>query len=146
MKKNYKAHEGSITSTTFTLDGDKILSVGQDSKIRLWNVLTGENEFVDYPHVKSLNHFGPNICISNNNELLYYPRDDDIYVYELKTGIVVNKLEGHFDKVTYLQFHPQIPEMYSASRDRQINIWTPQLTDPYQELSESSDWDSEDIS
>ena len=60
LEKTLKGHKGDVNSTRWTLDGQYIISAGNDKTIRVWNVKSGDEMIV---HCLK----APVTCISNVN-------------------------------------------------------------------------------
>lgn len=96
-----KAHNGSINSMLFTADGTTLITLGNDEKLRTWDMCTYSK-----PVNRSIN-FGPlirnkakqriDMCLSPYLEteisFLWVPSDsDEILVYRLEDGSLVSRL------------------------------------------------------
>jgi len=119
------AHQGCVTDVTFLPDGTQLLSTGADHMMRLWDVETGLNQTVHYPDIRNHPIHKAKICVSNNGSIVYHPRNNEIIALEVQTGKKIHTLNGHYSHVTALAFHHATPELYSASSDGQMLIWTP---------------------
>jgi WD repeat-containing protein 23 len=51
-------------------------------------------------------------------------QDGCVYVYDLLTGALVNKLVGHGGVVRDVSWHPYLPMLLSSSWDCTVNHWT----------------------
>eukprot|EP01112_Ceratiomyxa_fruticulosa_P021493 TRINITY_DN757_c0_g1_i1.p1 TRINITY_DN757_c0_g1~~TRINITY_DN757_c0_g1_i1.p1 ORF type:complete len:403 (+),score=63.24 TRINITY_DN757_c0_g1_i1:257-1465(+) len=121
------AHNAPVTSLLFTPNGKFLISSANDNRIHLWDMATGNNTLVNYPNALNLNQRGFKMCLSANARFLYHPNNHSINVYDVLTGELVNELTGHFEKVSSVAFHPVRQELYSASIDQQILVWTPRM-------------------
>jgi DDB1- and CUL4-associated factor 11 len=52
-------------------------------------------------------------------------QDGSVYVYDVLTGVIVNKLTGHEATVRDVSWHPSIPVVASSSWDGSIMLWKP---------------------
>jgi len=97
-----KAHEGAVNGLAWTDDGNYIISAGYDRRIRVWDAATGANTMV---------HFGPTVRNGGDiysktmfvsptgltppgEEVLFYPNENEIAMFDLHKGSVVSKLRG----------------------------------------------------
>lgn len=119
------AHQGIVTDIAFLPHGTQLLSTGADHMMRLWDAQSGLNQLVHYPEIKNHSVHTARICLSNNGAIVYHPRQNDILALEVQTGKKIHTLHGHFSHVTAFAFHKAMPELYSASSDGQILVWTP---------------------
>lgn len=78
-----------------------------------------------YPDIRNNVRHPARIALSHDGTLVYHPNKDEISVLEVETGRKIHSLHGHFSTVTALAFHPALPELYSASTEGQMLVWTP---------------------
>jgi DDB1- and CUL4-associated factor 11 len=55
--------------------------------------------------------------------------DGSIYIWDILTGEIVKKLDGHRSIVRDVSWHPFEPLLLSASWDRSVRLWDWQATD-----------------
>lgn len=123
------AHIGAITDIAFLPCGTQLLSTGLDHMMRLWSAQDQLNQAVHYPNIRNHAVHTAKICLSNNGSIVYHPKNNDITALEVQTGKEVHSLHGHYSAVTALAFHSAMPELYSASSDGLMHIWTPYFTE-----------------
>lgn len=123
------AHIGAITDIAFLPCGTQILSTGLDHMMRLWSVHDQLNQSVHYPNIRNHAVHMAKICLSNNGSIVYHPKNNEITALEVQTGKQIHSLHGHYSAVTALAFHSAMPELYSASADGLMHIWTPYFTE-----------------
>lgn len=83
------AHEGQVTSITFTKDNSLILTGGSDKKIRVWNSHTGEMLYVtDCEMVPQELFISP-----DNNSFIATNKQKDHLMYDLETGERIGEIE-----------------------------------------------------
>ena len=86
----------------------KIIESSEDGNIRIWNFHSGE--LIKRIYVN--NDWLRGICLWNNDYLFVGCKDKAIKLIELKTGIILNKLIGHFEEVLTIKKinHPKYGE------------------------------------
>ncbi|KAN0036859.1 hypothetical protein ACTFIV_002173 [Dictyostelium citrinum] len=118
------AHNGTITSITWTPDGNYLVSTGADSKIRLWDIQKGgANTMINFPNAHNVHKIPNQICLSTNGQYLFHPNGRAIHVYETSTGNLVRQLKGHFEKVNCCVFNHCDQALVSGSNDRLTLYW-----------------------
>lgn len=138
-----KAHDGPITSIVFTTDGGKLLSTGTDNKLRMWDVDKAINTLVNYPGIRNNAKRGNQMTVSSNGRLLYHPSGNNIQVFEVLTGKLVNTLRGHFETVNACIYHPVIQELYSGGNDEHIICWSPTIDEIEEQKDNMDEGDGE---
>lgn len=123
------AHIGAITDIAFLPCGTQLLSTGSDHMMRLWSAQDQLNQSVHFPNIRNHAVHTAKICLSNNGSIVYHPKNNDITALEVQTGKEIHSLHGHYSAVTALAFHSAMPELYSASADGLMHIWTPYFTE-----------------
>lgn len=134
------SHSKGVLNVEFTPDGRYILSTGKDNEMRLWDSEFGYHMFVSYDSMQSYGSKDvPQLCISNQGDIVYRSCHKVIEAYDIQTGRLVNVLRGHYDTVTSSVFHPSLPQLYTGGMDKKILIWT-----PMNEMNEDMDDEEED--
>ncbi|XP_063901483.1 DNA excision repair protein ERCC-8-like isoform X5 [Zophobas morio] len=119
------AHAGVVTGLCFTPDGFELLSIGSDSKLKVWNYYLGTNKLINFPGIRARRARTLAVSLTIPRPLVYVPCHSTIKVYEIHTGELVHVLRGHYETVNALAFHPYLPELYSGGADGKILAWTP---------------------
>lgn len=140
LMMNSKAHHGSINSIMFNQDGSSLYTLGNDEKLRLWNM--------DITHHKKPTHkainFGPLIrnkfrqhiemCLSPISEteiqFLWVPSDNgELLVYRADDGYLVARLHKKVEKLgsnrsysIVCSGHNKI-RYYSGCKNGEISVW-----------------------
>lgn len=121
FSRQARAHNGAVTGVRWTLNGDYLVTAGQDARIRVWDASTGAN---------TLAHFGPRVrnsvsshlaervplivpsgVMSPGHETLLWPNYNDqddrgeIFMFGLREGTFIKLLK--------------VPGLISASRQQQ---------------------------
>jgi DNA excision repair protein ERCC-8 len=101
MRESARAHAGPVNGLAWTDDGNYIVSAGHDARIRVWDAATGANTLVSFgPLVKngglsSVTMFtSPSGMTAPKTELLFWPNESEIIVFDLHKGTIVSRLKG----------------------------------------------------
>ena len=96
------AHDGGVNGLCFTADGQRLLSVGTDSRLRVWSAATGVNSLVNFGAVPNRSRRAVQLAVSTGArpELAYVPTRDSIAVYGVQDGRRRATLRGHYGTVT----------------------------------------------
>lgn len=96
-----KAHSGPVNSLAWTDDGNYIISAAHDRRIRVWNAATGANTLASFgPSIKnsqlgSVTMFtSPTGLTGPRKELLFWPNETEVLVFDLHEGRLLSKLRG----------------------------------------------------
>eukprot|EP00271_Cylindrocystis_brebissonii_P016955 TRINITY_DN4208_c0_g1_i1.p1 TRINITY_DN4208_c0_g1~~TRINITY_DN4208_c0_g1_i1.p1 ORF type:complete len:473 (-),score=64.84 TRINITY_DN4208_c0_g1_i1:396-1814(-) len=119
------AHDGAVTAVHFLPDGVHLLSAGNDSRMRLWDLASGTNTLVNYARTHNRAVKGIPISLSQDGGRIYHPAGSSIQVYSTHTGELLTELRGHYGEVNACAFHSLDQELYSCAVDRQILVWSP---------------------
>ncbi|XP_075218382.1 DNA excision repair protein ERCC-8-like isoform X2 [Lycorma delicatula] len=146
------AHDGSVNGLCFTRNGLNLLSFGTDSRLRLWNVSTGENEMINYGSIPNDTRKSAQIDVSacTNKDLVYIPSEGNILIYSLYTGKKIKALPGHYSTVNCCYFHPFNIQLYSGGNDRIILCWSDETVESdYEECKKNeniieNEWSTSD--
>ncbi|XP_054712165.1 DNA excision repair protein ERCC-8-like [Uloborus diversus] len=132
------AHNGIVNCIRFTDDGLYMMSYGTDSRIRLWDVATCCNTYVNFGLVANNHEFrqrGVAISCDSNPPTVFVPSSNYIYAYDLFTGLKLRALVGHYSFVNSCAYRSTTHQLYTAGSDMNILLWTP---DVERELLEDS--------
>ncbi len=116
-------HEAPITSTSFSSDGNFLLTTSQDTTARIWNLATGtyaELKGHETPLLSAA--FGPEsqfvVTASADNTAVVWKRQDASFQFALQ-----DKLIEHADSVTHVAVSPDGRHIATGSRDRTAIVW-----------------------
>ncbi len=134
--KQLIGHTGPVGTVRFSPDGKTIASAANalDSQISLWDVTTGMERAVldDAPEelgiasVTERNRPGVRLLdISPDGKLLASAGEDGlIRIWNLASGRLERRLEGHTGSVISVGFHPTKPDtLISSGIDQQLRVW-----------------------
>eukprot|EP00040_Diaphanoeca_grandis_P009846 m.290612 g.290612 ORF g.290612 m.290612 type:complete len:149 (-) comp212857_c0_seq1:104-550(-) len=111
---NYVKHPAEAYNLFFT--------AAVNDGVHLWDIRTN----------KSVRHFSGHVSRAVACGIDYSPcgrylasgsEDRSAYIYDIRTGGVLNKLTGHTDAVTDVSFHPQRPEIVTACADGKLRVF-----------------------
>ena len=141
-----RAHNGAVNGITWTDDGQYLVSVGHDERMRVWNMNTGANTLANFgPGLKNAQTtalfplLAPTHLSPMGTEVVYFPNPREIMAFDLHTGKLLSRLRIQgpgtpFDpsgsrnltpRTTSLTWRAHHVEMYSAHADGVIRCWKP---------------------
>jgi WD40 repeat protein len=116
-------HSNRINSVDCTLNGEFIVSGGEDSEVRVWKQVSRER----YELHKRFNAHSAKItsvAISPTQSVFATCGGDAmIKLWELETGNLIRMLVGHEDVVNGIRFSSDGRLLVSASSDRTAKVW-----------------------
>ncbi|KAJ9645274.1 hypothetical protein H2199_003280 [Coniosporium tulheliwenetii] len=137
-----KAHAGAANGVMWTEDGRHVVSTGHDEKIRVWDAETGANTLASFgPLVRNAQLstlvpcLAPAGLVRPGREVLFFPSQAEILMFELTPGVVFNNTKVGAEKrsakskVTRLAWRAHEVELYSAHGDGSIRVWAPRTTE-----------------
>lgn len=113
-------HTDAVQTVAYSLDGQVVLSGGDDGTIRLWEVTTERC-------VRSLEgHRAAVTAVDFNRDSSYAlsaSQDATLKLWAVATGSCVQTFRGHQDAVKAVRFSPDGHYALSGSADRTIKLW-----------------------
>ncbi|RYP64921.1 hypothetical protein DL771_008553 [Monosporascus sp. 5C6A] len=101
VRASAKAHTGPVNGLSWTDDGGFIVSAGHDRRIRVWDAATGRNTLASFgPSIKNSQlatvtmFTSPTGATRPGRELLLWPNETEILVFDLHEGHLITKLRG----------------------------------------------------
>lgn len=114
-----KGHVGCVNAVQSARDLPMLCSGGDDATLRLWDVRQQVNAMT-FGNECSL----MSTCFNNQGDHIFTGGlGDVIKTYDIRTGGIVLKLEGHKDAVTGLSLSPCGGFLLSHSLDNTLRIW-----------------------
>lgn len=143
-----KAHTGAVNGLSWTDDGNYMISTAHDERIRVWDAATGANTLASFgPTLKNGHLANLPIVVSPTSltppmkELLFFPNEREILVFELHKGLLLKRLKvpgpnvatvrsrtgerNVRNRITALAWREPVDGIYSAHSDGQIRAWIP---------------------
>ncbi|TVY47925.1 DNA excision repair protein [Lachnellula occidentalis] len=147
-----KAHHGAVNGLTWTDNGYYLVSAGHDERARVWNATTGANTLASFGPTLKNGHLSslpliisPTASTPPGQELLFYPSERELLVFELHQGRLIRRLKvpgpniasvrsrtgerNTKNRITGLVFRGQADGIYSAHTDGQIRAWLPKTAE-----------------
>jgi WD40 repeat protein/tRNA A-37 threonylcarbamoyl transferase component Bud32 len=120
--RNLRGHTGSVTSVTFSPDGNRLASSSQDATVRLWDARTGQElRIIETPDEVLKVIFKP-----DGKHLVSVGEDATVRIWDTATGRNVRTLRGHLGPIYGIVFSPTDGRLFSASYDGTIKVWDPE--------------------
>jgi COMPASS component SWD3 len=96
---------------------------------RLWNFSTGKFLKTYTGHVNTKFCISPTFSITNGKYIVGGSEDSCVYLWELQSRKIVQKLEGHTDTVISVACHPtqNIIASGALGNDKTVKIWTQEI-------------------
>jgi WD40 repeat protein/tRNA A-37 threonylcarbamoyl transferase component Bud32 len=132
-------HENTIWSASYSPDGTRIVSGGEDKTVRVWNAITGteimtlrgHSDYPDYPELSPVS----SVAFSPDGQLIASGSYDyTVKIWNARTGAEVKTIQ-HSDLVSGVAFSPDGKRLASACSDNTIRIWDVATGDELQVLS-----------
>ncbi|KAF2810153.1 WD40 repeat-like protein [Mytilinidion resinicola] len=166
-----KAHSAIVNGITWTEDGQHLVTTGHDERIRVWDTWTGANTLASFgplirnSHLSSVTPLlAPSNLVSSTKDVMFYPNESDILMYELFEGTLIKKLKrpahqsnssstnpalgqrNSRNRITGLTWRHNHIEFYSAHSDGSIGTWKPRTSeDARADEEEQENKDNADI-
>ncbi|MGK7889533.1 MAG: protein kinase [Leptolyngbyaceae cyanobacterium] len=115
-----EGHAGAINALALTLDGQTLVSAGNDRIIRVWDMATGEEQqqLVGHP---DLIHA---VALSPNGQLVASGGGGTVIkLWDMNTGEAIADLIGHASSINDLMITPDGQTLISSSADKTIKLW-----------------------
>lgn len=122
------SHKGPVQGLVWTQDGRQLVSLGQDRRLRRWDVTRGLNMKTRFPEIDTsdkLSSVDLEISSGGDRSLVFVPEQSGVAMLELTTGRRVSTLSGHFSQIYCLKYNRQQLELYTSGRDRYVHVWSP---------------------
>lgn len=147
-----KSHQGTVNGLTWTDNGSYIISAGHDERVRVWDAALGSNTLASFGPTLKNGHLSnlplvtsPKSLTPEGKELLFYPNEREILMFELHEGRLLKRLRvpgpsmaavrsrtgerSIKNRITALVWRSAVDGIYSAHSDGQIRAWIPKTKD-----------------
>ncbi|KAF2142216.1 uncharacterized protein K452DRAFT_287436 [Aplosporella prunicola CBS 121167] len=95
-----RAHAAAVNGVVWTDDGRHLVTTGHDERVRVWDAMTGANTLASFgPTIKNahlstlLPLISPPGLVAPGKDVLFYPSEHEILVYELFDGRLLKRLK-----------------------------------------------------
>jgi glucose repression regulatory protein TUP1 len=126
----FPGHESEIYSLAFSPDGNFLVSGSGDRSAHIWDLRSGEKRFVlTIDPEPSADGRGDDagvtsVAVSPDGKLVAAGSlDYSVRVWDLHSGILVDRLQGHKDSVYSVAFAPDGKWLVSGSLDKSLKLW-----------------------
>jgi WD40 repeat protein/serine/threonine protein kinase len=118
--RTLKGHRGQVWSVAFGPEGKRLASAGDDCKIRMWDLATGQEISVFDGHAQPVVSvaFSP-----NGKRLASGSSDGTVKLWDPASGQEVQTLKGHTNRVVSVAFSPGGRQLASACQDGTVKLW-----------------------
>jgi serine/threonine protein kinase len=116
----FEGHTGAVESVAVSRDGQRILSGGQDAKLRLWDLESGQLLQIMSGHRGVIYSLA---FSADGSRALSAGGDNMARLWDLKTGQELLRFQRHTNEVTSVAFSPDGRRALSASGDQTIRLW-----------------------
>ena len=146
-----KAHNGAVNGLTWTEAGAFLVSVGQDERMRVWDMVTGANTLANFgPGLKNTHKsaliplLAPSHLSPAGKETVFFPNPREVMAFDLHSGSLLSRLRMQTagligatqtldpstsrnltPRTTSLAWREHHVELYSAHADGTIRCWRP---------------------
>lgn len=114
-------HRGYVHWATFSRDGQRLFTAGEDNLAIIWDVASGRQ-------LLTLNgHVGPVVSLEespNGRTLLTASADSTARIFDGKSGRMLLSLAGHSDHLTGAVYSPDGASLATVSRDGSTRLWS----------------------
>ena len=113
-------HFNSVTSASFSPDGQRIVTASDDHTAKVWDAATGKELLTLTGHVDSVTSasFSP-----DGKRIVTASEDETAKVWDAATGKEVVTLTGHSSWVESASFSPDGKRIVTASADNTAKVW-----------------------
>ena len=152
LQNVFQGHENKISKMAWSPDGLILASGSKDGTIRLWSLETGKmfKKFIDikyrekdaqsnfsytfYSQIWSVEWSPDGQILASGNE------NTSINLWDIKTGKMFKKLQGHTGPVVFVAWSPDGLILASGSKDGTIRLWDTETWEPYKILEGHKSW------
>jgi len=127
--RRLQGHTDVVVGVAFSPDGKTALSGGFDRLVILWDLATGNilHRFQGHKDVVNAVAFTPDgrtaLSTGGNNSTLASAREKVLLVWDIASGQVIQRFEGHTGAVTSLSVSPDGHSALTASGDKTLILW-----------------------
>jgi WD40 repeat protein/DNA-binding SARP family transcriptional activator len=122
--RRWSAHTGWVTSVAFSLDGQFLISGGQDGDVILWDAISGK-EIRRLPHqTGAIIALAVTAAVGAGNEaLLTASADGTVILWELATGASIQPFDKYTSSLTAMAVASKSPFAVTGYADGSLTLW-----------------------
>lgn len=126
--RTLSGHDDTIWSMSYSPDGTRIVSGGDDKTVRVWNPVTGAEIMTlrghgDCPEQPSMSPVSSVAFSPDGQHIVSGSYDYTVKIWNAGTGTEVMTMRGHSYLVNDIAFGPDGKRFASASSDGTIRVW-----------------------
>ncbi len=115
-----QAHRGYVSSLIFDHGNTRLISGGQDGRIRVWDLFSGNQD----KEIRDFSYPIQSLTISPDDRFLAASgARKEVFLWEFPLGELKGKLKGHKKNVVAAAFSVGGDQLLSVSEDRQMIVW-----------------------
>jgi WD40 repeat protein len=118
LLQTLEGHSSYVNAIVFSPDGKQLASTSWDNLIKLWDPAKGAVLKTIYGH-----GYVTAIAFSPDSKKLASTSDQTVRLWDVATGVELQRLEGHSAWVRAVAFSPDSKQLASASNDGIIRLW-----------------------
>jgi eukaryotic-like serine/threonine-protein kinase len=115
---------GELMGIAFSPDGGRLVSTARDNKILLWNV--SDLQSVEQIRMLEPRGFSMAIAFSPDGTRIAAGSNDNIILWDVNSGLEINKFAAHATWIHSLQFSPDGTRLASCGDDKLVKLWDAQ--------------------
>src|SRR6266705_1115385 len=116
----YRGHFSEVRSVTWSPDGTRIASGGEDGTVQVWNAATGERTLTYQLYAGSLHSV---TWSPDGTRIAFTSQDNSVQVWDATTGKHLLTYRGHAGSVVPMAWSPDGKRIASGSSDGIVEVW-----------------------
>jgi len=130
-RRDVTSHSASVSHITFTPSSCLLLSLGTDSRLRVWDPFSGRHLLVHFPHLQCRYRYSrfdvqQMAGVGQLGERVWVGSGRDVRELPLSGGSGVRHV-AHFDRVNVVAVNNRWDEVYSSGVDHSVLVWQKQI-------------------
>jgi WD40 repeat protein len=120
LPRTLRGHAASVTSVSYSNDGQLLASASSDQTVRLWNAPAGRLLYILRGHAGQVHSVE---CSPDGQFLASASADLTVRLWNTRSGRVARVLQGHLGSAHAVAWSPDSKLLASAGNDRIVQIW-----------------------